>query len=61
MDYPVNIMNTSYDLPKDMAHQLVDAEAYADLDRLHATYTRARANNPIGRVMADGHDPVLSQ
>ncbi|OYD60226.1 UNVERIFIED_ORG: cytochrome P450 [Burkholderia sp. CF145] len=47
----------NFDLPKDMANQLVDPKAYTDLDRLHATYRWARANNPVGRAAADGHDP----
>lgn len=48
---------TNFKLPGDMANQLVDPKAYTDLDRLHATYTWARANNPIARAVADGHDP----
>ncbi|MFM0245613.1 cytochrome P450 [Paraburkholderia sediminicola] len=47
----------NYDLSKEIANLLVDPKAYTDLDRLHATYTWARANNPVGRATADGHDP----
>ncbi|MEM5461809.1 hypothetical protein VSR69_44720 [Paraburkholderia phytofirmans] len=47
----------NYDLPKDIANYLVDPQSYTNLKRLHETYAWARANNPVGRAMADGHDP----
>ncbi|TCF96976.1 cytochrome [Paraburkholderia strydomiana] len=47
----------NYDLPKHIANHLVEPQFYTDLNRLHETYTWARANNPLGRAMADGHDP----
>ncbi|MEM5440367.1 cytochrome P450 [Paraburkholderia diazotrophica] len=51
-------MNMSnFDLPRDMANHLVDPHYYTNPDRLHETYAWARANNPVGRAMADGHDP----
>ncbi|NVH77970.1 cytochrome P450 [Paraburkholderia sp. JPY432] len=48
---------TNYDLPKDIANRLVDPQSYTNLDRLHEIYAWARANNPVGRAMADAHDP----
>ncbi|WP_429585460.1 cytochrome P450 [Paraburkholderia youngii] len=48
---------TNYDLPKDIANRLVDPQSYTNLDGLHEIYAWARANNPVGRAMADAHDP----
>lgn len=47
----------SYTLPDAIANVLVDARAYADPERLHAAYTWARANNPLGLAVNDGFDP----
>jgi cytochrome P450 len=44
-------------LPLDVAQTLVDAKAYADMQRLHAAYGWARANNPLGRAVVEGFDP----
>lgn len=49
--------STNFDLPKDVANQLANSASYKDLDRIHETYAWARANNPLGRATADGHDP----
>lgn len=51
-------MNTdTLTLPEDVAKTLVDPKAYADPDRLHAAYSWARKNNPLGRAVIDGFDP----
>lgn len=47
----------NYELPKDVANQLVDSRTYTDLDGLHAIYTKARAENPVARALPDGYDP----
>ena len=44
-------------LPLDVAQPLADARAYADMPRLHAAYSWARANNPLGRAVVEGFDP----
>ncbi|MEO8299619.1 MAG: cytochrome P450 [Burkholderiales bacterium] len=44
-------------LPRDIAATIVDPKAHADLDRIHAAYTWARANNPLGIAEVDGYDP----
>ncbi|MDH1301382.1 cytochrome P450 [Achromobacter sp. GD03932] len=49
--------HTDFDLPGHVSKVLVDAQVYADIDELHATYTWARANNPLGRAINDGFDP----
>jgi cytochrome P450 len=52
----ISAMN-SETLPLDVAQTLVDPRAYADMPRLHAAYSWARANNPLGRAVVDGFDP----
>lgn len=49
--------HTDFELPGDVAQVLVDPSAYADPARLHAAYTWARENNPLGRAVNDGFDP----
>ncbi len=46
-----------FTLPKHIADTVIDPAAHADLDRLHAAYTWARANNPLGRAEIEGYDP----
>ncbi|MEM5332024.1 cytochrome P450 [Paraburkholderia sp. JHI2823] len=46
-----------YDLPREIANRIVDPKSHTDIDGLHEIYTWARANNPVGRATADGHDP----
>ncbi len=46
-----------FTLPKHIADTIIDPAAHADLDRLHAAYTWARANNPLGRAEIEGYDP----
>lgn len=49
--------STNYELPKDMANQLVDARTYANVDRLHALYATARAEYPVARANVEGYEP----
>jgi cytochrome P450 len=54
----VEISNmTSEILPLDVAQTLVDPKAYADMPKLHAAFSWARANNPLGRAAVEGFDP----
>lgn len=46
-----------FTLPAHIAETVVDPKAHADLDRLHAAYTWARANNPLGCAEVEGYDP----
>ncbi|HKY89534.1 MAG TPA: cytochrome P450 [Nevskiaceae bacterium] len=51
-------MNTTdLDLPTEIAETLVTPQAYADFDGLHAAYTWARNNNPLGRAVTRDFDP----
>ncbi|ARU03354.1 cytochrome P450 [Comamonas serinivorans] len=45
------------DLPAHIASFLVDAQGYADVERLHDTYTWMRAHNPLGRVTHPDYAP----
>jgi cytochrome P450 len=47
----------SENLPLDVAQTLVDPKAYADMQRVHAAFSWARANNPLGRAVVEGWDP----
>jgi cytochrome P450 len=44
-------------LPLEVAQALVDPNAYADMQRIHAAFSWARANNPLGRAVVEGFDP----
>lgn len=44
-------------LPQHIADAIIDPRVHADLDRLHAAYAWARANNPLGRAQVEGYDP----
>lgn len=54
-------MNTAtaaeVNLPEHIASYLVDVKGYADVERLHATYTWMRANQPLGRVTHPDYSP----
>ena len=45
------------DLPADVSSFLVDAKAYANVDKLHETYTWLRANQPLGRATHPNYSP----
>lgn len=45
------------ELPADLARDLVDPNAFTDMERVHSAYAWARANNPLGRAVIDGYDP----
>ncbi|CAB3818350.1 cytochrome P450 [Achromobacter sp. ACM04] len=44
-------------LPQHIADAIIDPKVHADLERLHAAYAWARANNPLGRAQVEGYDP----
>lgn len=44
-------------LPVEIARDLTDPKAFADMERIHRTYSWIRANNPLGRAVIDGYDP----
>jgi cytochrome P450 len=48
---------SDHTLPGEIAAAIVDPKAHADFDRIHAAYTWARANNPVGIAEVDGFDP----
>ena len=47
----------SENLPLDVAQTLVDPKAYADMQKVHAAFSWARAKNPLGRAVVEGWDP----
>lgn len=50
-------LHSELELPADLARDLVDPNAYTDMDRIHRVYAWARANNPLGRAVVEGFDP----
>ncbi|MEO8296254.1 MAG: cytochrome P450 [Burkholderiales bacterium] len=51
------VMADTLMLPADVAGAIVDPKVHADLDRLHAAYSWARAHNPLGIAQVEGFDP----
>jgi cytochrome P450 len=44
-------------IPNDLAVNLVDPLAHADMDRIHGTFTQLRAKYPLARAELEGCDP----